>query len=260
MQDDVSAQPLPGAETTDTASQATSVTNLDSLSEFEFQGERLTPERLQEVFRDYQSYGQKVKEYESESKYIKNLEVDLESVAQNPELAGKFKSIYPQKYHALVDRLIGKQASDPQLQGIPKEFLNEFGQLKGGYQQLREQLQQMAVESASAKLDAILPKLWDKYPLAVEDAVLARAEGFINQGGKMTEQMWERLAKESHEAVTKKADAHYKKQLQTQLNKGKESADIGPGGATPGKAPQKIKTFADAEKAMIAHLKSQGIN
>lgn len=258
---DVSAQPLPGDQGTadQGAAQAPSITSLDSLSEFEFQGEKYTPERLQEMLQGYQSYGRKVQEYESEAKYIKNLDIDLESVAQNPALASEFKRIYPQRFHALVDRLLGKSQGEQQTQGaIPKEFLNEFGQLKSGYQSMREQLHQMAVESANAKLEATLPKLWEKFPLAVEDAVLARAEGFLANGGKLTEQVWERLAKESHEAVRKKADSHYKKELQTQIHKGKEGGDIGPGGAAPGKAPPRTKTFDEAREQMIAHLKAQG--
>lgn len=269
MEIDATAQPLPGAEgSTEGAPEAPQITNLDSLSEFEFQGEKYTPERLQEMFKGYQSLSAKEKSFQSEERFWSNLDMDLESVAQDPSLVEKFKRIYPQKFHTIVDRVIARN-SQPQTQTqgtIPKEFLNEFGQLKSGYSRLQQQLEQLSIESANAKiesanakLDAILPKLFDKFPLAVEDSVLARAEGFINQGGKMTDAVWERFAKESHEGVRKKADSHYKKELQTQLEKGQRSADIGSGGAPVGKAPVRPKTFDDAREAWLKHVKSQGL-
>lgn len=255
-------QPLHGeGGSAEGATQQPSITSLDSLSEFEFQGQKLTPDRLQEVFNGYKTLSERQKAYEGEEKFIKNLDADIEAVLENPALADKFKSTYPEKYHRVLDRVMARMNPQAQSQStLPKSFLDEFGQLKSGYEQLQKHLHQMAVESANAKLDATLPKLWEKFPLANEDQVLAKAEAFLAQGGKLTEQTWERLAKESHEFVSKKADAFYKKQLGTQLEKGQMARDVGPGGAAPGKAPVKVKTFADAEKAMIEHLKSQGFS
>lgn len=238
-----------------------SVTSLDSLSEFEFQGERLTPERLQEVFNQNRQLSEAQQKYASEERFLSNLDADLEAVIENPALAQKFKSIYPAKYHGIVDRALAKispQSQSTEKPGLPREFLDEFGRVKQGYEQLQNQLHQIAVESAAAKIDAILPKMYEKYPLAVEDTVLGRAEAFAAQGGKLTEQVWERFVKESHAAVQKKTDAFYKTQLNRQIEKGTQAQDAGPGGATPGKAPKQLKTFADAEKAMIEHLKGMG--
>lgn len=257
MQENVSAQPLPGTEGVESTPSAPSITSLDSLSEFEFQGEKYTPERLQEVFKGYQALSEEQKSYKAEQPYWENLKADLMSVKQDPSLVAKFKQTYPKKFHSYVDELLG--VSDPRTQGIPKEFLNEFGQLKNEFNSTKEQLQQMLVESANAKLDALLPKLYEKFPLADEDAVLARAEGFLSQGGKLTDQVWERLAKESHEKMSKKSDAFYKKQLEAQLKVGTQGMDSGPGGAVPGKAPVKLRSFEDADRAIMAHLKSQGI-
>ncbi len=263
MDIDASAQPIPGADgsTGDGAPEAPSITNLDSLSEFEFQGNKYTPERLQEVFQGYQTLSQKEKSYQAEDRFWQNLDTDLQSVMQDPNLAAKFKQIYPQKFHTILDRMLGRDShSASQPQGIPKEFLNELGQLKNGYQTMQQRLEQIEVEKANAQLDAILPKLADKYPLSVEDAVLARAEAFISQGGKMTDAVWDRFAKESHDGVKKKADSHYQKELQTQLEKGRQSSDTGPGGAPPGKAPPRgPRTFEDAQKAYMAHLKANGL-
>lgn len=263
MQDNVTDQPFTSDQSSgqDAAAPAPSITSLDSLSEFEFQGEKYTPERLQEVFKGYQSAGELQRSSQQEERYWANLDSDLESVAADPSLVAKFKSIYPQKFHSIVDRFVSRssQGQSQPNSNIPKEFLNEFGQLKSGYQTMRQQLEQMAVESANAKLDSILPKLYEKFPLAVEDAVLARAEAFLSQGGKMTQQAWERFAKESHESVEKKADSHYQKKLQAQMEKNKAGADVGPGGSPPGKAPVQPRTFEQARAAYTAHLKSSGL-
>lgn len=259
MQDFVANHPSTEGSGGETAPEASSVVSLDSLKEFQWQGEKLTPERFQEIYNGYNTLSQERQNVEKYRDYVNNYEIDIQNVLEGRASADAFKQIYPREFHAKLEKALGKTQSDLSTKtGIPKEFLNEFGQLKTGYEDLKARLHQMAVESANAKLEATLPRLWEKYPLAVEDAVLARAEGFLQSGGKLTDQVWDRLAKESHEAVSKKADVHYKKQLQTQVNKGMEARDIGPGGATPGKAPPKIKNFDDAREQMIAHLKSQG--
>lgn len=184
---------------------AAPVTNLDSLSEFEFQGEKFTPERLQEIYKGYQTLSEQQKNAQSEDRYWRNLEADIDNVVQNPSLVEAFKRTYPAKFHAVLNKIMGKAQGDETANpSLPKEFLNEFGQLKSNYGQLQNQLHQMAVESANAKLDVILPKLYQEFPMAVEDQVLARAEAILSNGGKLNEATWKRLAKESHETVMKK--------------------------------------------------------
>ncbi len=232
------------------------ITSLDSLSEFEFQGEKLTPDRLQEVFQGYKTLSEKQKTYAAEERYWSNLDTDIENVIADPSLVERFKAVYPEKFHRILDRALGgtRQQSQNTQGQLPREYLAKLSKVD----QLEQSLHQMAVESANAKLDAILPPLYDKYPLANEDQVLAKAEAMLSQGMQLTKPAWERLVKESHEYVSKKADAHYKKQLQTQLDKGQSGRDAGPGGAAPGKAPVKARTFDEAREAMTAHLKGQG--
>jgi hypothetical protein len=230
------------------------VTSLDSLSEFEFQGEKWTPDRFQEVVKGYKTLSEQQKQSHAEDRYWSNLDTDIDSVLADPSLAEKFKSIYPQKFHRVLERELAKiKKQEPgQVPAIPKEYLSKVDRLE-------QMLQQQAIEAANAKLDATLPKLYEKYPMANEDQVLARAEAFLSQGGKLSDQVWERLAKESHEAQSKKADAFYKKQLQSQLDKGLAGKDAPSGGQAPGKAPSKPRTFDEAQKAMIEHLHSQGL-
>lgn len=260
MEIDANVQPEQGqVDASQEQSAQPQLTSLDSLSEFEFQGQKFTPERLQEMLNGYQSLSKERETYQRYKDYALNVDTDIENVLEGRASAEKFKSVYPREFHEKLERALQHKQGN-QANGIPKEFLNEFGQLKSGYEQMREQLHQMAMESANAKIEAILPKLLDKYPLATEDMILAKAEAFLSSGGRMTDQAWERLAKESHEMIDKRAASYYKKSLQAQTEKGLQAKDAGPGGATPGKAPPKMKSFADAEKAMIAELKSQGYN
>lgn len=257
MQDFANGQPSNGQAEAPAAEQAQpSITSLDSLSEFEFQGEKFTPDRFQEVYKGYKSYGEQVKQSQAEDRYWSNLDTDIESVLADPTLADKFKSIYPQKFHRVLERVLGSSNKPAQQsQALPKEYLAKLSKID----QLEQNFQQMSVDAANAKLDAILPKLYDKYPLANEDQVLSRAEAMISQGMKLTEGVWERIAKESHEFVSKKADAYYKKQLQTQTEKGQLGKDAPAGGQPAGRAPQKFTSFEEAGKAAMAHIKSQGL-
>lgn len=248
------------AETAQPAAEAQpAITNLDSISEFEFQGEKLTPDRLQEIMHGYRTLSKEQTNVEKYRSYVQNYEADVQNVLDGRASAEAFKKLYPSEFHAYLEKALRSAQGDTQ-QGVPKEFLNEFGQLKTEYQTLKQQIHQMAVDSANAKIEATLPKLLDKYPMAIEDQVLAKAQAYLEKGGRLNEAVWERLAKESHEVFQKKADAFYKKQLTTQIEKGKEAKDIGPGGSPPGKAPKKVTTFAEAEKAMIEHLRSQGLS
>lgn len=234
------------------------IVNLDGMSKFQFQGQELTPDRLQEVFQGYKTLSERQKQSQSEERFWSNLDTDIENVLANPNLASQFKSIYPEKFHRVLDRILAGKSpeSTQQNQGLPKEVMAKLSQVD----ELRTMIHQQAVESANAKLDAVLPPLYTKYPMANEDQVLARAEAMLSQGMKLTDSAWDRIVKESHEAMTKKADAFYKKQLQVQIDKGQAGKDAPNGGMVPGKAPAKPRTFADAEREMIAHLKSQGMS
>src|SRR6185503_17522123 len=111
------------------------VTDIDGLSEFTFQGEKYTPEKWHKIYSEYQTYSQQAKEWTEEKKYIDNLETDLATVLERPELAQQFKATYPQKYHAILDKALGKagqtQASTNNAQApLPKEFMSEFEKVK----------------------------------------------------------------------------------------------------------------------------------
>lgn len=257
MNDIVPDQSLTGQADAQAEPAQPQITSLDSLSEFEFQGEKLTPGRLQEVFQGYKTLSERQKSYAAEDRYWSNLDTDIESVMADPSLVERFKSIYPEKFHKVLERALGgTQRQTQNTQQLPKEYLQRLSKVD----QLEQSIHQMAVESANAKLDSMLPPLYEKFPMANEDQVLAKAEAMLSQGAQLTKHVWERLVKESHEFSSKKADAFYKKQLQTQIDKGQAGKDAGIGGAAPGKAPPQKLRMDQVPDAMIAHLKAQGMS
>lgn len=244
------------------AAAAPQTTDIDGLSKFSFQGSEYTPDQLHKMFSEHKTYGQQIKTYEQDKQFVDNLAADIENVLERPDLAPRFKSIYPQKYHAILDRYMtsqGRQSAPPQQNqsSLPKEFLNEFGQVKEKLNAFEQRAFTAEVEAANAKLDATLPPLFKKFPMAIEDQVYAKAEGLLQSGQKLTEKTWERLVRESHDSATKRADLVYGAKLKAQLEKGEKGKDTASGGGLPGKAPVKPRTFAEAQEAMIASLQRQ---
>lgn len=240
-----------------------SLTELDGLSEFTFQGERYTPDQLHKFLTEHKGYAQQAEDYKKEKEYSENLQIDLDNVLADPRLADKFKATYPKKYHGVLDRYLQTngqttaQSQTAQPPTLPKEFLSEFGQVKERLKFFEQRAYDAEVASANAKLDAIVPPLMKKFPMAIEDQVYTRAENILQSGQKLTEKTWERLVRESHESAQKRADQFYGEKMKSQLEKGQRGADVGPGGASPGQAPVKPKTFAEAQAAMMEHVRQQ---
>jgi hypothetical protein len=238
-----------------------SLTELDGLSEFTFQGEKYTPDQLHKFITEHKSFSEQASEYKKEKEYADNLQIDLDNVLADPRLAEKFKATYPKKYHAVLDgylRTNGQapaQSNPAQPASLPKEFLNDFNLMRQEMQTIKQREFENATAAASAKIDAILPKLLEKYPMAIEDQVYSRAEKMLHDKQVLNEQAWERLVRESHNQFQKRADRVYGEKMKSQLEKGQRGADSGPGGASPGQAPVKPRTFAEAQAAMMEHVR-----
>lgn len=237
--------------------------DLDSVSSWKFQGNTYTPDQWMEIQNGYQKYGEVSKYVDEDKAYWSNVRLDIDKVLKNPSRIDEFKQVYPERFHAMLELALnnsqsGKVQGNPAAQ-VPDEFSQKFMTLEQRLKQFEDRAFQSEVEAASAKIDAILPKLLDKYELADQDRVLMEAERLINKGMKLTDAVWDRIAKEDHERATKRADKYYQAKLKSQLDQGKKGADIGSGGSTPGQAPVKPKTFREAEEAMIAHVKSNGL-
>jgi hypothetical protein len=244
-----------GAEQT-----ASQILDLDGVSQFKFQGRELTPDQLGEIFQGYQKYGETSKYVNEDQTFWANVNVDIDKVLKNPARAEEFKRTYPERFHALLDRAMKSTPATSETSqvnqtqnALPKDVLDRLSKVD----LMEQRLHQADVQAASAQIDAILPKLLEKYELADEDKVLSKVEAHLNRGLKLSPAVWERFAREDHERVQKRADKVYEAKLKNQINKGREGQDIGAGGATPGQAPNKPKTFEEAQKAMIASMRSQ---
>lgn len=238
---------------------ASDLVNLDSLSSWQYQGKTFTPDEWGEVFSEHSQWKEKIGDYEKNQRFLENFETDLENVLNDPRLVERFKQVYPKPFHAAVDRLLSNpqssQAQSANAQSsLPKEFLSEFNQVKAQLQAFTSESQRAKEEAAAAHLDSVMPKLLQKFPMASEIEILTRAEGLIGSKQKVTDAVFERLARESHEAYTKKADQYHGAKLKEQLAKGERAKDTGSGGSAPGMKPNRPKTFDEARDAMLKHV------
>lgn len=257
---------LPAAAAPAVSAEAPQVTDnildLDGVSEFTFQGEKFNPDRFHQIYGEWKSNSEKMKDYEKEIEFANNLEIDLDNVLKDPRLADRFKATYPKKYHTILDRYLASNGQAPAPSNnaqpsLPKDVLERMSKTEERLNFFEQRAYQAEVQVANAKLDSILPPLFKKYEMANEDQVYARAEALLQGGQKLTEKTWDRLVRESHEVAEKKADQVYSAKLKAQLDKGQRSQDIGPGGTTPGAAPRKVRGFDEAREAAIAALQAK---
>lgn len=201
-------------ETPELEADAPSAADLDAFSEFTFQGEKFTPESLADIVKGFREMNDLDSTYNKEVKYYHNLDTDLKAVRENPQLADKFKSVYPQKFHAYLDYVLKKDAKEvpAQTHNLPKEWEQKLSTIEQKIKEYEQGTYQSQVEAAQAQLDQTLEKLKTKYPNADDDVVLAKAEVLASQGHKITQGTWERLVKQSHESFAKRA-AQYQKTL-----------------------------------------------
>jgi hypothetical protein len=243
-------------------SAAPAITDIDGISEFTFQGEKFTPDQLHKLMNEHKTFASQAEAYNKSKQFEENLDIDLENVLNDPTKYDKFKQTYPKAYHAVLDRFLqnnrpqSAQANNAQ-PALPKEFMQKFGHMEERLRFHEQRALDAEIANANAKIDTILPTVLKKYPMAIEDQILGRAEAILQSGQKLTDQTWERLARESHTAMQKRADQYYGAKLKEQKEKGQRGADTGPGGGTPGQAPAKPRSFDEAREAMIASLKSQ---
>lgn len=238
------------------------IADLDGMSKWSFQGKEYTPEEWHEIFTGYQTLSKQAKTWEEKSKFESSFEVDLQTVLKDPTRAQEFKAVYPKSYHSILDKLLEKPApasaqSTPAQPSLPKEFLSEFEQLKERLSFHEKRAYDAEVQAADARLNSVLPPLFKKFEMANEEQVYARAEALLQKGQTLTDKTWERLVRESHEQIQKKADQVYSAKIKKQTEVGQRSADSGPGGAAPGQAPKR-RSFDEATEAMIAHVRGAG--
>lgn len=218
------------------SAEAPSITDLDGLSEFKFQGKSYTPEKLASFFKERESLSQAAKYKE----FAENVQVDLDYLLQDPSAIERFKQIYPREYHALAEKyakVTRPDASKPEgTQGtsLPKEFQDRMSGLESKVQRYERMAHEAEVAKHEAYLQKTVDPLFEKFAFASSDAVYAKAEAMIASGYQMTDAAWERLIKENHLANEKRFEARHNAKVKEQIEKGNQAKDTGAGGSAPG--------------------------
>jgi hypothetical protein len=243
--------------------------DLDSVDKFKFQGEEWTPDKLQKSFMLHKDYTKKTTELAKERQYIANLKADLAKVKRNPELADEFKRLYPEKFHDYLEIILEQaeamtQETSHSPDDVPAAVAKQLADLQKRFETYDKKIKTLDEREHAAKvseiqqqLDQLFTGLSKKYDLAVEEAVLAKAEALIANGYQMNDAAWDRLYKENHKANEARYNKRYADRTKQQLEANRQGADIGRGGATPSPGKRKM-TLDDAREHMIASLTRGG--
>lgn len=223
---------------------------LDKADKVKWEGKEYTPEQFRKLIMFQSDYTRKMQSISEEKKYVSNLRYDLQAVKQNPKLASEFMKIYPKEYHEYLNDIMpadwkagSKQQENSNLPPEIQEKLDRFDSY----------IKEQDVAREEANIEKITSSLAQKYPEAIEDVVLARAQAIVEQGHEITKEMWDKLYKTSHEFMVNKMTQAKNKQFDQQKGANQKGRGIGPGGGTPGQAPKKL-SFNDATEAAIRDL------
>lgn len=248
---------------------ADAVSELEKLGKFKFQGKEWTAEDLKKAVLRQEDYTRKTQKLAEEGKYQKNLYWDLKSVRESPHLAAQFRQLYPKEYHSLVDQVLeemqstglqqGQQqspnATEPKYLPIDPDVMSRFEKIEAG---VREK-EISAIESQLETWDA---KFTDKYKLADQESVYAKAEALYDArkaedpNFKFTEELWEKLYKADNDRHTQRYEGHYRTLQKSQLDAGLKGRDVASGGGTPSQGPKEYKTIREARDAAMAEFGS----
>lgn len=229
--------------------------DLESVQKFRFGGKEWTPKEFQGAYMMQADYTRKTQQLAEERKYYDNLSADLAAVKKDPGLEAKFREIYPAKYHAYLDYVAQKQQ-----QQAANNQQNQYAQIDPTYMKRFETLEAdmnaRKVEAINAELDARFKVLSERYPLADEEAAIARAQALHSRGVQLTDKVWDQIWK----AVSDKNEQVFKKYGSAQVNKQKTAnqrgKDAAPGGGIPGQAPKQPKTIKEASRFALEELQN----
>lgn len=259
-----------GALAPDSDAAASAVFDLNKAEKFLFDGKEMTPKELNAMIlrqKDYTKRTQAIAEerrrfeqertewtqkQEQEKLYTDNYEIDIQNVLRDPSKESRFKEIYPVKFHNLLDQALAKHFGDPNSPKRNDTVLEQrLKSVEGKFEQRERELAKTAFEESVATnaeiLDSNIQRLAQKYPMADEDSVLARAEYMASSLKKDATfndsfgALMEKLYKENHAYHDNRYKQTYKANVEKQKQANTRGKDIGKGGASPGTAPQKMK-------------------
>ncbi len=258
-------------EARQSAKAAEAIFDLEKAEKFRFDGQDMTLKELKAMVMRQKDYTQKTQtlaeerkalesQRDSEKNFSDNLVIDLENVRKNPALAQEFIRIYPEKYHGYLKQILSSTSGASQSQGqssqpqIPVELMSQV-------QRLQTFVHGQEVAKAETEIESNLTKVLGQYKYASRKEVLADAFELHNRGEKLTADLWEKLAQDSHNGRKGEFDTYYKDLVKQQTQANSKARDVGPGGSTPGQAPkQKFdakRGFGALNKDVMAQIQSE---
>lgn len=223
--------------------------DLDKAEKVRWEGKEYTPDQFRKMMMFQQDYSRKTQSIAQTQKYYENLQYDLDAVKSNPKLASEFQKLYPKEFHKYLDNVMPsdwKTGNQGEKSNLPPEIQEKL-------ERFENYVKEQEVSREETKIDDITSKLAQKYPEAIEDVVLARAQALVEQGHNLTPENWDKLYKTSHDFMLKKMADKQNKQFDAQKNANLKGRGIGPGGGTPGQAPRKL-SMKEATEAAIQDL------
>lgn len=235
--------------------QSGGIQEIDNLEKIRFMGRDWSPKDLKEsIMRrdDYTKKTQEISETKKMSQYWDNLHSDLEKVAENPSLADEFLRIYPEKFHGYLQLLNIKAQRSPSHKGSDRETPDEVTRR---LERLENTLREKEVSAIEASIDSTFQKMSQKYPDADEDSVLARAQALMeaNPQLQMSDKVWDKLWKESHDRFNSRVNERNKSKLNTQRSVNSRSRESASGGGIASQAPRR-ETMAEATERAVKEL------
>lgn len=239
-----------------------SIAELEKMERFKFEGQEYTPKELKNAILRHNDYTRKTQELaenrksvETEQLYRDNFQADFEKLLQNPELIEAFKQYYPKHWVDVAEKLLGFTAQKPAQQTAQSPSQNtQQGsldpQVMKKIEYIEKTFQQREVEALEKALDSEFTKLTQKYPKANQELALARAQLLSDQKVDILKNgALEKVFKDLHDVEAGREKQWRDNLLKEQKQANAKGRDIGKGGGTPGKAPEKM-SFKQARDEM----------
>lgn len=250
--------------------------DLDKVDKWRAQGKEWTREEWNKSYVPTSQYTKKSQEaaesrksYEQTNKYVSNLAADLEAVKNDRNLVAEFLKVYPREFHSLLDRYLGatqQQQADMRQEVAPRTDLKLEKRLHELEERLSSQdtsMREAKVSAIDAQLDSLTTTMRDKYPLADEEIVIARAQvlhekgaKLVNEDGRLNMETWDKIWKSVNDKSQELYKGHYSKQVSDQKQTSLKGKDVASGGGIPGQGPKK-RSLKEATADAIAHFEGQ---
>lgn len=254
-----SENPSPKPEMTPEEIKVLDLQELIKDKKFKFEDKEYTLDDLKKHMMrdaDYRRKTQEIaafkKEHESlksDQKYWDNLQVDLNSVRQNPKLVSLFKSTYPEKFHSFIADIEGEEPSSQLNDHMIMSKVQQL--LDNRINPLKESIEAREKEATLAQWQAFDTQFKSKYTLAQPEQVEALLQQALSNGTPPTKELWEQAYKLSHDKMDTLRKQWLSENIQQTKTINQKASDTKPGGSIAGQSPERV-SLKDAGKKLAA--------